>query len=466
MGTQYRGLSSLFSSILNILSLAELGFGDALVYSMYKPIAENDTGTICALMKLYKKIYRIVGAFILIMGLTILPFIRHLVHGEVPSDINLYTLFIIYLFNTVASYFLFAYKNSLLLAFQRYDISTNVGTILTTLEYGIQIILVLILKNYYCYVIVFPVFTIIGNFIRARIVSKKYPQYTAKGELSKIQKMDIYKKTLALACHKFGNTISTSLDSMIVSACLGLNLVAIFGNYNYIVSSVMSIIWIIYYSMVAGIGNRMNLLSLNDNYEDFRALTSLNNFIVSWATSCLLFLYQPFIKLWTGENNMLGLSSVIIFSLYFYVYQSRKIVLLYKDAAGLWREDQWKPIAGAIFNLFLNVILVQAIGINGVIVSSILSFLIIEIPWEVVVLYKYYFKKRISEYIVLEIKAFIICLPIWCLLWGVCKQIEFEPMLTFVLRGIICVILPLPYLYTIYNRNKDFMRILNKIGTL
>lgn len=463
MGTQYLGLSSLFSSILNMLSLAELGFGGALVYSMYKPIAENDTNKICALMGLYRKVYRIIGTCILVLGIAIMPFLENFISGDVPSDINIYSLYLIYLANTVASYFLFAYKNSLLVAFQRNDISSNVGSILTVLEYSIQIALVMIFRNYYCYAIVFPIFTVLGNVIRAIIVQKKYPEYVCRGKVNKAEQKEIYSKTLALASHKIGNTVSSSLDSIVVSSFLGLSSVAIFGNYNYIVSTLTSMIWIVYYSMTAGIGNRMNLKSKQENYSDFLALSSFNNMILMWSTGCLIVLYQPFMKLWAGVENMLHDNMAFVFALYYYVYQSRKIVLLFKDAAGLWKEDQWKPIVGAVVNLVLNIVMIKLLGMNGVILSSIIAFVLIEIPWESRVLNNVYFNTSTKEYLFSQVKAFFIAVPIWGILVFVCKLVPFSGVAELICKGIIAAVLPIPYMLIIYRNDKELLRIIKKI---
>lgn len=463
MGTQYLGLSSLFNSILSMLSLAELGFGSALVFSMYKPIAENDDATLCALLALYRKIYRVIGLIILVVGLAITPFIGYFVNGDVPPDVNLYVLYLIYLLNTAASYFLFAYKNSLLAAFQRNDINSTVSTILTALEYGLQIALVITFRSYYCYAVLFPVFTIIGNVVRAVIVQKKYPKYMCKGTVPKEQRREIYTKTLALASHKIGNTISTSLDSLVVSSFLGLTSVAIFGNYNYIVTTTMAIIWIVYSSMTAGIGNRMNLCSIDDNYKDFKALHSFNNVIMCWATGCILILYQPFMKIWVGEKNMLGNSSVLVFSVYFYLYQSRKIVLLYKDAAGLWKEDQLKPLVGAAVNLVCNIISVQILGINGVIISSIISFLFVEIPWESSTLYEHYFKVSAREYAKTELLAFVKSLPAWIIISVLSSFVTFGGFAELIAKGLICVILPIPYLWLVYRNDEEFVRLIRKV---
>lgn len=310
MGTQYLGLSSLFSSILSMLSLAELGFGNALVYSMYKPIAENNVDEVCALLALYKKIYRIIGLFILGIGVLISPFLQHFIHGSIPEDINLYLLYFIYLINTAASYFLFAYKNSLLAAFQRNDISNNISTVLTLIEYLVQIAVILRFENYYLYAIAFPVFTVIGNLVRTAIVQKKFPQYLCRGEVGKSQKRDIYTKALALASHKIGNTISTALDSMVISTFLGLTAVAIFDNYRYIITTVMALILIIYNSMAAGIGNRMNVNTIEKCHKEFYAVDSIQQCAFLLVCGLLTIFISAIYEIvgWNGEYFILPVS--------------------------------------------------------------------------------------------------------------------------------------------------------------
>ena len=165
LGSEYLGLSSLFTSILQVLNLAELGFNSAIVYSMYKPIAEKDTTTICALINMYKKIYRIIGITIITLGLILLPFLNLLIKGNYPSDINIYILYLICLFNTGITYFLFAYKNALFTAHQRSDITSNIQSISYVLQYLIQIFVLVKLKNYYMFVIIQMFTTILNNII-------------------------------------------------------------------------------------------------------------------------------------------------------------------------------------------------------------------------------------------------------------------------------------------------------------
>ena len=135
LGAGYLGLGSLFTSILQVLNLAELGFSSAVVFCMYKPIAEKDSETICALLNLYKQIYRIIGIVILVIGLALTPFLPYLIKGTVPNGINIYILYYIYLFNTAITYFLFAYKSTLLVAHQRNDVVSNISSLTNILQY-------------------------------------------------------------------------------------------------------------------------------------------------------------------------------------------------------------------------------------------------------------------------------------------------------------------------------------------
>ena len=185
LGVQYLGLNSLFASILSVLRLAELGVGNAMVYSMYKPIAEDDKETICALMCLYKKYYRAIGLFIAVAGGVLTPFIPQLIHSDLPDGLNIYVLYLLHLGATVLSYWLFAYKNSLLIAHQRNDIKNKVVLVVNTSLYIVQFFILLVLRNYYLYVIAILVSEAVTNIVTSVIVDKMYPQYEARGSLPK-----------------------------------------------------------------------------------------------------------------------------------------------------------------------------------------------------------------------------------------------------------------------------------------
>ena len=240
MGVQYLGLSSLFSSILQVLNLAELGVGNAMVYSMYKPIAEDNGSKICALMKLYKIYYRIIGAIIAGIGLVLTPFVPLLVKGDLPSELNIYILYLLNLGATVLSYWLFAYKNCLLTAHQRSDISTKISMFTTTIMYVAQFLVLITLHNYYIYIMVMLLVQALNNVITAVVVTKMYPEYEATGGIDKTEQQIINQRIKDLFTAKLGGVIVNSADTIVISAFLGLTLLAIYQNYFYIVTSIIA----------------------------------------------------------------------------------------------------------------------------------------------------------------------------------------------------------------------------------
>ena len=347
LGEAYLGLDSLFVSVVSMLSLAELGIGTALVFNMYKAIAEDDNETICALMLFYKKCYRIIGFAVLATGLALLPFIPKLVGSDLPDGINVYLLYCINLAGVLSTYFLFAYRNCLIDAFQRSDVSSKTELFAGTLQYGLQIVLLCVLKNYYVYLSVVPCVKIFQNVLTAIIVEKKYPQFRPYGLLSADFKKQIFKKVKALVTYKIGNVVSNSVDNIVISAALGLVVLAKYGNYYYVITTLFTMIQIYCNSVTAGIGNSVVVGSVEDNYKNFKTMLLMQSFICGFCSACLLSLYQDFITLWMGADMLFDMSVVICFVAYFYSWRIQDVVNIYKDALGMWEKDRWRPLISA-----------------------------------------------------------------------------------------------------------------------
>lgn len=397
MGNEYVGLSSLFTSILSFLSLAELGVGSALCYSMYKPIAEDDEETICALLNLYRKLYRIIGSIILILGLCFIPFLDKLVSSDCPEDVSLYVLYLIYLANTVISYWLFGYKQSLLTAHQRSDVISKRSIAVQSCMYCVQIVFLVTCKNYYLYIIWLPIFTVITNIANAVITNRMFPNYKCRGKVSHELGVSIRKKVLALFGTKANSIVLHAADNIVISAFLGLSMVGRYGNYYYIMNAIIGIMTIVYQSLTAGLGNSIETETVEKNYHDFNILTFMNMWIVTFCSVCLLCLFQPFMRIWIGEDNMFSFGIVVLLVLYFYIYEVRRIILTYKDATGLWWEDRFRPYVVMVVNIVGNLIMVQFIGIYGVILSTIISMLV-SWPWENYTIFKYLFVGKALQY--------------------------------------------------------------------
>lgn len=468
IGEEYLGLSGLFTSMLSMLNLAELGLGSAMIYYMYKPFAEDNKKEICALLNLYKWLYRGIGGFILIVGICISPFIGMFVKGSCPSDINLTILYFIYLIDTVLSYSLFSYRQSLLLVHQRNDLSYKIELLINISLYAVQILLLFLFKNYYIFIIVKPIFTVINNILIFVITENVFPGYQSKGKVSKEKIVDIGKKVRALAGHKIGTTVVASADNIVISAFLGLSVVAKYGNYYTIMYAVISIMGMIMSSLMSGIGNGLVLNSKEDNYKLFNNINFLIMWLVSWCSICFLCLYQPFMTIWMGKRILLPFDSVILMVMYYYSWQCRVGVNLFKDAAGLWREDFWKPYVSAGVNIIANICLVKLIGLNGVLISTIIAMVFINIPWETRVLMKHVFQRSTGLYYLKQLWFLIRTCIAGVVTYFICGLFSLNGVFDFLVKGVICIVIPNIIIAILALKTEEFKyakrMILNIVG--
>lgn len=457
-GMRYVGLGSLFTSIIQVLSFAELGVGSALVFSMYKPMAEGDDAKVSALLNLYRKAYRIIGLIIFAAGLLIMPFLDYLVADDFPEGINPQILFSLYLINNIAGYFLFAYKQSLFNASQRVDMISKISMFLQLLSGTSQIIILLTVKNYYIYVAVIPIITILNNLVLGVLADRAFPQYKCEGIVSRIEKKEIEKKVGGMLFQKIGNIVLQTADTLIISSFLGLKILGIYNGYYYIITTLFGFIGVIQQAMIPSIGNSVVTDTVEKNLKDFRKFQLLYLWIVIWCCACLLGLYQPFIRLWQGPQNMLSNDIVVLLVAYFFTYKMGDINWMYREAMGLWWEARFVPLVSALVNLIVNILLVRIIGLPGIIISTIFSLVIVTFPWSSKVLFSYYFKsiKEWHSYMIRTGLYFVSMLIVLYITWKICIFIPGQGVGNLILRGIICVIVPNILLIALNIKNPDF----------
>lgn len=456
LGSEYLGLNGLFTSILQVLSLAELGFGEAMIFSMYEPIAKNNKEMICALLNLYKRIYRAIGLVVLVIGILLLPYLKFFINGEAPIDINIIYIYIIYLLNTVCSYFLFAYKSSLLIAHQRSDIRSNVSTMCSMIMYIMQIIILVFIKNYYIYAIFIPISTIANNIITEIITKRLYPEYYCIGNIDKKEIQNIGKRVSGLFLYKICGVFRNSFDSIIISAFIGLLALSQFQNYYYIINSLIGILAVITSSITAGVGNNIIQKTVDENYKNYNKILMLFMWIVGWCTVCLYCMYQPFMKIWVGNKLMLSDGIMILFCIYFFTLKIGDICYVYRQAAGLWWQDKFRPVVEAVVNLSLNILLVKKFGIIGVLLSTIISLILINFLWGTHILFKYYFKRKPKEYFI-KIVYYSFATVVNCYVtYKICSIINYSNYIDLLYRFIICSIVPNIIFLFFYSKLQDF----------
>ena len=464
IGMDYAGLNGLFSSVLMMLSISELGFGSALVYSMYKPIAEADTDKVCALLNFYKKVYRIVGCVILTLGLCLLPFIRSFINGEVPTDINVYVLYLIFLLNTVIGYFAFAYKSALLTASQRVDVSNRIIICVNLVMYLAQFAVLWILRNYMAYVILSPIFTVITNIVQSIVVDKLYPQYKCRGSLEKYELKEIYKNVFALIGEKIGWTVLLSTDTIVISAFLGLTKVACYNNYYMIISAVRNLVMVIFDSIRPSVGNSMVTESLDKNYRDFNKISSLFVWISGFCSISLICLFQPFMRIWVGEEYLLSKATVIMFGIYFFGWKMLDVLVLYRDAAGMWWYGKSRPYVVSILNIIGDILLVHFFGLDGVVFATLFTSVCMSYPWLLGILFKRYFKGKPWDYLKrLGIQCLVVAVA-GLLTYFICyRVIVGYSFAKFVIRTAVCAVVPNVIFLLTIGRNKDVHELISKL---
>lgn len=456
LGIQFAGLDGLFVSVLKLLNMADMGFSTAVVYKLYKPIAEGDEKTIRGLLLYFRKIYRIVGAIVLAVGLICIPFLPYLISGEIPSSVNLYWLFSIYLFNAVISYFVFAYKTTVLAATQRNDLISKVYSLVYILRYALQIVLLICFKNYYVFSIVIPVTTILSNVGIALVAKKHFPNYFCEGSVSSEDKKDVREKVSSLMFNKFGTAVINGSDNIVISAFLGLTILGIYDSYFYIFSMLFSVFDIIHQAITGGIGNNVVTTSPEDNFTLFKKMSFVNYWVVTWSSVTLLVLYNPFMRVWVGESNTFSNWFAVLMAFYFFVYMLRFVVLIYKNALGLWKEDRFRAFFEAGVNLALNLILVNIIGIYGITISTVIAMIIISVPWETMVLFKHYFGLKPKKYFLTLAAGVLLSLLIGASTYLLALLIPFEGILGIVFKFLLCLFVPNVILILVFLKTSYF----------
>ena len=438
LGAAYLGLSNLFASILTVLSLAELGIGSAMVYAMYRPIAEGNKAAVSGLLNLFRRLYGIVGTVILAGGLGLMPVLPRLIHSGVPDGLNLYIIYLLSLANAVFSYFFGAYKSALVTALQRSDLYSIVHVLVHLVLYAAAIAGLLTTKNYYLYASLFPVATIVQNLILSRTVDRYFGDYFCGGEISRETRSELFHNVLALMGHKVGWVISSSIDTLSISGFLGLSAIAVYGNYYYVSKSLSTLLNMLSSGITASVGNSVVLETPEKNYGDFVTFHFLYMLVNGVCCACLISLYQHFINLWVGPEYLYPFDTVVLFTICFYIRNSRQIPLTYKEAAGVWTADALKPYAEGLVNLILNLVLVQRLGVRGIVLATIVSMLFVGLPWDSCVVLKKVFRVGVSpffaRYVYYAAVTAAACYGGFC----VCGQIPGTGIAAFLVKGVLC----------------------------
>lgn len=409
LGIEYAGLNSLFTNVLGVLNIAELGLSTAVGYSLYKPLAENDTKTINEILKLFKYLYRIIAIVILIIGLIITLFLPYFVNSDI-SLIEIRSSFVLFLIATVISY-LFTFLNVLPSADQKNYIVTKIQGIIKIIKCIIQLFAIVIFQNYYVWLFLEIGGNIIGYIYTNIVIKKKYSYYYDVKELKFRELLKKYKEIIQrvkdLFFHKIGGLVVNQTDNIIISYFCTLTTVGIYGNYILVFNLVAGIFEQAFSSITASIGNLIIKKGERETFKLWKELHILTVFLA--IISCYLFykLINDFIIVWIGKEYLLTNIVVFFITLNIMFKIIRQPIDKFKDAFGIFWDKQ-APFMEAIINLIVSIVLAIKFGVLGVVIGTVVSNILIVAIWKPYVTFKYGFKEKFIEYIKLNIPLVMI----------------------------------------------------------
>ncbi|MGF0114607.1 lipopolysaccharide biosynthesis protein [Collinsella sp. SGI.033] len=459
LNANYLGISALFTNILQVFSLTELGIGSVIAFNMYKPIKECDDEECAKLLNFYKSVYRAIALITLLLGVCFFPFIDSVIAdpGNIPDDVNLSVIYWLFVFQSVTSY-LCVYRQSLLNADQKGYVISAANSIYNICLNVIKIILLIATANYTFVLAAGIIISLLYNFGLSCYSARQYPDIIAfrDARLSNANKIRIFKETGALMCHKIGGVVLNSTDSIILSSFIGVGTVGLYSNYQLISSALDLFLNKVFGSFVPTIGNALIDAGDSEKLKLYQRLRFINIWAASFCALCFYLLINPFIKIWIGDKYLLDQAVVTILSLHFFWNSSRIINVGFVNASGLFVKDKIRPLIQAVLNLVISVYAVIHVGIVGVFIGTFLSTLFTSTWREGVVLYKYLFHYSCVDYFKCYLGWFIVSLMPAIGLHILFSYIP-ESLLGFVIRLVIAVAAVNFYFWIVFRKTESYL---------
>lgn len=468
MNADYLGVNGLFSNVLAILAFSELGISSAIIYNMYKPVSENDTEKVSALLNFYKKAYRYVAAFILIVGVCLTPFIHHLIKEAPDITENLVFIYLLFLANTVVSY-LYSYSRSVFTAHQNEYVNVLIERCVWIGMYIIQLVYLYMTHDFYGYLFIQVLATLSSDLIITLYSRKKYPEITnnKSAHLLKSDIKGILKDIYALFAYKIGGTILHSTSNIIMARIINITVVGICSNYLLVSSSIEAVLQKIFNSIVASIGN---LNATSDSINKKKVLyevSLLSDWIYGVVSICLFAGLNQFVLLWIGKDYVFSQWSVVFcIILSFFISGINFAASNYRTTMGFFRQARYVPLFAAFINVWLSIFLGIKFGVAGIFVSiSIARFFTFNIIDPFLVCRKG-LQTSVIEYYWFQFKFIGITLINGFLCHYLIQVIHLSGLLGFVLNMLICFVLCNFVYFGFYFRSREFRALYKRIVSL
>ena len=470
LGEIYLGVNGVYTEILAMLSLAELGFGTAINFAMYKPVADEDEIKVKKLLSFYKKVYRVVALIVATLGLLIMPLLPFLLKGTQDlawRDLRLY--YVVFLFNTIINYFI-AYKFSYLNALQKNYVVTFIDALVHTITCLLQVLVLVVFKSFFAYLLIQTFVSILFRFGFILYLHKKYPILKMDPDIhmTKEEKAPIYTEVKGLIIHQFSSVAVHSTDNIIISSLNGLGVVAVglISNYNLIITGVLGFISVFFSALVSSFGNLAVSSSTKDYENAFKEANFLGFWLYGFCAIAFLILIPPFIELWLGAEFLIDSISFFLIIINSYLLGISTVYNNVRVTKGGFEKDKWVSLAQAIVNLIVSIIAAQYYGLMGVYLGTIISR-IITIIFRPLFTYRYLFNKNSLSYFKSFLRYLvrvIISGVVSCFIIG--KVIINITMIKLVIAVLLVLIIPNIIFLFLSCRDEEFKRLYGRFSKI
>lgn len=458
LGLEYLGINGLFTNIISMLGIAELGLGSAIIYHLYGPMVSHDKSRIKSIIQFYKNGYRVIAAIVATIGLVIMPFLG-LIVGRVNIAENINIIYLLFLADVVCSYLL-AYKRSVLYADQKNYIINFIHMGYTVVMNGLQIAVLLSTGNFYLYLSIKVIMRIVENIVINIIVSKRY-SFLNNGETQPIDgdtKKDIFKKIKALFMHKIAGFVVLGSDNIVISIFLGIKTVGLYSNYYLIIVALTNIINQAFSSITASVGNLLVINNHNKSFGVYKKIRFANFWIASIAVIGFTVAINSFVTIWLGSKYLLPMGVLIALGVNFYLQLTRAATSSFKEAAGIFHEDRFVPIVESVVNIVFSILFLQLFGLAGVFMGTICSNLVLHLFSYPKYVYKRLFKRSYRDYYIEFVKYLVLAIIAGSITFVISRMIIVDNMIIhFVINVALSVIIPSTIFYLIYRKSDEFI---------
>ena len=460
LSADYLGVNGLFTNILTMLSLTELGIGSAIGYALYKPLAENDEEKIASLVKFYQRAYHIIGIVVACVGLALMPFLNIIIQEQPDISESIYLLYLINLFNTASTYF-FSYRSSLLVVAQQNYIVSGLNYIITILQSILQSLFLIVTHNYLIYLLIQTVGTFIYNVTISMIAGRRFPFIKSKSirPLQKEERQSLFNNIRDLTIYKISGLLVNSTDNILITFFKGLATTGVASNYTLLVNTLNSLLNQVFNGLTASVGNHNATESNEKKFQMFSFLNLMNFWIFGWAALGIIFCSTDLVRLCFGDEYVLSINIPLVMALNFYTVGLQNAVWTYKQTMGLFHYGRFLQIITAILNIVFSVILGYKWGVFGILFATFLARLLTNLWYDPYAVFIHGFSKSPILYLIKYIQYLIVLVIAAGICFVLLTPIHLPIFVQIIVKILLCSIICNIVFYAIFRKTQEFKKL-------